>query len=145
LPALSPVKTLIFGFITILFCLNPSPALADDPYVVLPWIQVTAADLHQSITVVTHPSLGVFREALSQPTTFRCFLGLCGVPNAKYDFKHDKVGRTIPLFYGGSIFRYDLIDSDHVYVWTGEDDSWIVRAVYQPRSGPRALLYKRPL
>jgi hypothetical protein len=56
-----------------------------------------------------------------------------------------KLTAHLPAYHGGHFFRYALLDSSHVYVWTGEDDAAVMRADYISNSGHVAPLYLRSL
>ncbi len=51
----------------------------------------------------------------------------------------------MPRSYGGHLFRYNLPQGAHVYIWTGEDDDLIMRADYFAPTGPVHPLFLRPL
>jgi len=74
----------------------------------------------------------------------------CGLPSDKWNSNtqqapNQTLPAQMPLYHGGHFFRYNLADGSHVYIWTSEDDGYVMRADYFSNTGRVQPLYLEPL
>lgn len=145
------MKTLIFGLSLVVWGLDSGISCAD-PYDELVW-GPTDPGLG-SVGEEPQPGLSVlnFRHFFRHkpPADFRLLLKECGLPAEEWNSNtqqapNQTIPARMPLYHGGHLFRYNLADGAHVYIWTSEDDGYVMRADYFSNSGRVQPLYLEPL
>lgn len=117
-------------------------AEARDPYISLPWHTIKAGDIPEVRSAPSNvPDISVFRKVLEHQTQFTVLLIQCGMPSAECDYERVVGIRYIPSYSTGHLFRYDLSDGGHVYIWNVGTNG-ITLAIHQRKSGHGELLYK---
>jgi hypothetical protein len=145
------VKTLIFGLSLIVWGLVSGVSHAD-PYDQLAWEPAHPGFETSRDQPAPNLSLVAFRHffRLKPPADFRLMLKECGIPAEEWNSNtqqapNQTIPARMPLYHGGHLFRYKLANEAHVYVWTSEDDGYVMRADYFSTSGRVQPLYYEPL
>ncbi len=145
------MKTLIFSISLIVLGFDSGVSYAD-PYDQLAWGPVdprfeSSGEQHRSdLSVLSFRTY--FRH--KPPAHFRALLKECGIPDEEWDSNdQQQSNQTLPArmpeYPGGHLFRFNLADGAHVYIWTGEADAHVMRADYFSNSGRMQPLYLETL